>query len=105
MSMSQSEYDKGYTLYRPGAEYDQNASIVHKPLNKQSPEVVMREYVNPRSGEVTQVPLGIDPGFAYNPGISRQKALQDVVDAKLRSADPNLAEAARRAGFKNDGTP
>jgi SPP1 gp7 family putative phage head morphogenesis protein len=27
-----------------------------------------RRYVNPRTGEVSEVPAGIDPGFAYNPG-------------------------------------
>ena len=64
--------------------------------------MVTREYVNPRTGEVTQVPVGIDPGFAYNPGIARQQALQEVVDGKLRSADPALADAARRAGLKKD---
>lgn len=102
MSMSQRDYDNGYTLDRPGAEYDQNAPTVRKPLKKQAPEVVMREYVNPRTGEVTQVPEGIDPGFAYNPGIARKKALQEVMDGKLRSADPALADAARRAGLKKD---
>ncbi len=112
MSMSQRDYDKGYTLDRPGAEYWQKspvdgeppkkAPIVQKPLKKQAPPVATREYVNPRTGEVTQVPVGIDPGFAYNPGMARQQALQQVVDGKLRSADPGLADAARRAGFTKD---
>ena len=102
MSMSQRDYDKGYTLDRPGAEQNQNAPVVQKALKKQAPQVVMREYVNPRTGEVTQVPEGIDPGFAYNPGIARQQALQQIVDGKLRSADPGLADAARRAGFTKD---
>ena len=75
---------------------------MRKPLNKQAPEVKMREYVNPRSGEVTQVPEGIDPGFAYNPGLARQQALQQLVDGKLRGAAPGLADAARRDGFKKD---
>ena len=52
--------------------------------------------------ELAQVPVGIDPGFAYNPGIARQQALQEVADGKLRSADPALADAARRAGLKKD---
>lgn len=102
MSMSQRDYDKGYTLDRPGAEQNQNAPVVQKALKKQAPQVVMREYVNPRTGEVTQVPEGIDPGFAYNPGMARQQALQQIVDGKLRSADPGLADAARRAGFTKD---
>ena len=102
MSMSQRDYDQGYTLDRPGAETNQNAPVVQKPLIKQAPQVVMREYVNPRTGEVAQVPVGIDPGFAYNPGMARQQALQQIVDGKLRSADPGLADAARRAGFTKD---
>lgn len=33
-----------------------------------SPAVEMRDWRNPRTGVVSQVPVGIDPGFAYNPG-------------------------------------
>ncbi|WOI47736.1 phage minor head protein [Acidovorax sp. BLS4] len=99
MSMSQRDYDKGYTLSRPDAETDANASMVRKPLIKQAPDVELQDYVNPRTGEVTQVPVGVDPGFAYNPGQARQQALQQLVASKLQGADPRLADAARRAGF------
>ena len=40
-------------------------------------------YVNPRTGEVSPVPRGIDPGFAHNPGKDRDAAL---FEASLRKA-------------------
>lgn len=89
MSMSQRDYDAGKT---PTGE----------PLKKDAPPVVLREYVNPRTGEISQVPVGIDPGFAYNPGMARQAAMQDVVAGKLAGASPDLADAARRAGLEKD---
>lgn len=86
MSMTQRDFDKGKA---PDGS----------PLNKTAPPVVLRDYVNPRTGEITQVPAGIDPGFAYNPGIARQRALQDLVDGKLRGASPDLGDAARKDGL------
>jgi SPP1 gp7 family putative phage head morphogenesis protein len=85
-SISQRDFDKGKAP--DGA-----------PLNKTAPPVVMRDYVNPRTGEITQVPTGIDPGFAYNPGVARQRAQQELVDSKLRGASPDLADAARKDGL------
>ena len=35
-----------------------------------SPKVETYEWTNPKTGEVTDVPKGIDPGWAYNPGKS-----------------------------------
>lgn len=102
MSMTQRDYDKGYTMDRPGAETTPNAPLVKVPLNKQAPPEVTREYVNPRTGEVTQVPLGIDPGFAYNPGQARQQALEQQLEGKLKGAAPGLADAARRAGLRKE---
>ena len=99
MSMTQRDYDQGYTLDRPGSETDANAPLVRVPLKKQAPPNVTREYVNPRTGEVMQVPLGIDPGFAYNPGQAREQALRRQLESKLQGADPTLADAARKAGF------
>ena len=99
MSMTQRDYDKGYTLSRPGAETDPDAPLVRTSIKTQAPKEVLQEYTNPRTGEVTQVPEGIDPGFAYNPGIARKQALQQLVDGKLKGADPALSRAARRAGL------
>lgn len=50
-----------------------------------APPSPTREYVNPRTGEVSRVPEGIDPGWAYNPGASRATELQDELDAKERA--------------------
>lgn len=50
----------------------------------QAPPVTLREYTNPRTGEVSQVPDGIDPGFAYNPGASRQQHLEQALRTKLQ---------------------
>ena len=49
-----------------------------------APPVAEREYENPRTGEVSRVPVGIDPGFAYNPGESRTARLQRVYEAKVK---------------------
>ena len=44
-----------------------------------APPTREREYTNPRTGEVSMVPEGIDPGWAYNPGESRaQRAAKDL---------------------------
>lgn len=50
----------------------------------QAPPIATREYVNKRTGEVMQVPVGIDPGWAYNPGSGKQANL-DAGLAKKRA--------------------
>lgn len=48
-------------------------------------------YTNPRTGEVSQVPRGIDPGFGWNPGKSRLAALTPPATDTLKipfSGDP-----------------
>ena len=39
------------------------------------------------------MPRGIDPGFAYNPGMARLQAQNDLVRGKLGSVAPELAKA------------
>ncbi len=52
-------------------------------LKTEAPDVQWVPYVNPHTGEMTAVPRGIDPGFAYNPGMARDAAF---FDAALRKA-------------------
>lgn len=61
-----------------------------------SPEIKKREWVNKRTGEIMQVPVGIDPGFDINPGKSRAAHLQQVVTTKINQAKPAIAQAAVR---------
>ncbi len=56
------------------------------------PRDTFRKFVNKRTGEVTEVPDGIDPGWAYNPGKAGWQALQAT--QKLIDAPPELAAAA-----------
>lgn len=39
-----------------------------KSVPDEAPPLDLREWTNPKTGEVHQVPKGIDPGFDYNPG-------------------------------------
>ncbi|MBY0395537.1 MAG: hypothetical protein K2X91_03580, partial [Thermoleophilia bacterium] len=59
------------------------------------PPQTSRTYVNQRTGQVTRVPDGIDPGWAYNPGKAGWRA--SVVADKLADAPPVLAAAAIEA--------
>lgn len=43
--------------------------------SERPPAVPERDYVNRRTGEVIRVPQGVDPGFAYNMGMSSLRAL------------------------------
>jgi len=37
-------------------------------IRTEAPKTIFTSFTNPRTGEVTQVPKGIDPGFAHNVG-------------------------------------
>lgn len=42
-------------------------------IRTEAPALEELPFVNRRTGEVVQVPRGIDPGFAYNPGIAAER--------------------------------
>ena len=55
-----------------------------KSVSDEAPPSPTREYTNPRTGEISRVPVGIGPGWAYNPGESRLQHLQEQLDEKRR---------------------
>lgn len=62
----------------------------------ESQVIEMREVINPRTGEAKWVPVGIDPGWESNPGLHRQRSMQNFLKDKLDNADPAIAQAAAR---------
>jgi hypothetical protein len=58
-------------------------------------------YTNARTGEVTEVPEGVDPGFGYNPGkVAVDLHAARVAASKWVSAPPPLAAAAQAESVK-----
>jgi SPP1 gp7 family putative phage head morphogenesis protein len=51
----------------------------------EAPPVQRREWVNKRTGEVMQIPVGIDPGFDYNPGEGRVAELRYALEGKRKA--------------------
>ncbi len=81
MSISQASYDKGMS---PNGER----------LNKIAPDVQYKDWTNKRTGVVERVPVGIDPGFGYNPGVARGQNLLDVTRNKLDGLPAPMRNAA-----------
>lgn len=50
------------------------------------PTIAMKTVVNARTGEVREIPEGIDRGFETNPGLSRAKSLVEILEARLQQA-------------------
>lgn len=62
----------------------------------ESPEVPTVPRVNKRTGEVREVPVGIDPGWDRNPGRARMQAMRDHLAGELTAADSAVAQVALR---------
>ena len=88
-------------------DYDKGTTPTGAPMVKKAPEVEMREWLDKRTGEIKAVPVGIDPGFGYNVGAARSRAvaLENLIVERLAKAWPDLARAARDAGMAPWHTP
>lgn len=61
----------------------------------QAPASPLREWTNPRTGEILQVPAGVDPGWGYAPGLSRRaEDLARLALEKVAAAPADLGAAA-----------
>lgn len=63
---------------------------------RQAPVIERRPFQNPRTGEVVEVPRGLDPSWRRNPGKLRRENLQDVLAGRMRALDPVMRQAAVR---------
>jgi len=50
------------------------------------------EWTNPRTGEIVQVPVGVDPGFGYAPGASRSEDALRLAREKAAAAPPEFRQ-------------
>ncbi|MFZ5483495.1 MAG: phage minor head protein [Pseudomonadota bacterium] len=88
MSMSQRDYDTWKAQGR---------------LKTEPPPGETRRWVDKRSGEVHQVPIGIDPGFAYNPGKATLASKGQLLLNRAIDADPRTAALAIREYLSGPG--
>lgn len=80
-------------------DYERGQTPSGQPMVKAAPPERLREWTNTRTGETLQVPVGIQPGFAYNVGKARAAELAKLVDKKLSETTPAIAKAVRDAGL------
>jgi SPP1 gp7 family putative phage head morphogenesis protein len=80
------------------------------PVKTDAPAIDLVPWVNPGTGEITPVPRGIDPGFAYNPATERDAGFFDAALRKAAASHPlagavAVAQAtADHAGFVAQST-
>lgn len=72
-------------------EYERGTTPGGQRMNKAAPPERLREWENPRTGEVLQVPEGVHPAFVGNPGRDRAQALRRLERERTRSWPADLA--------------
>ena len=77
-------------------EYDAGTTATGATINKAAPPERLREWVNPRTGEVQQVPEGVHPAFVGNAGKDRAASLQRASELKLQALPSDLQQPARQ---------
>lgn len=59
-----------------------------------APRAESHPWTNPRTGQVEQIPAGVDPQFAHNPGQTRHEQLQKIAKEKISQLPKDLQGAA-----------
>lgn len=70
---------------------DRDAYLAQEGYSEDAPDFGTADYVNRRTGEVTKVPRGIDPGWQTNPGLSRARTLVTQLSETLTEAGAERA--------------
>lgn len=65
----------------------------YKPGSR-PPPVPTRQWLNKRTGEIEEIPVGVDPGWHTNPAKHRAATLDALLGGALDAADPTLRAAA-----------
>ena len=86
MSMSQRDYDAWKAQGR---------------LKTEAPPAETRRWVDKRNGDIRDVPVGIDPGFDYNPGKATLASKGQLLLGKALDADPRTAAVAVREALSD----
>lgn len=72
-------------------------------LQFEPPAETFMAFRNKRTGEISQVPEGIDPGWAYNPGrVNHKAAINQALAEKSSEGPAELVEAAVRERVASD---
>lgn len=67
-----------------------------------APKIEYRDWTNKRTGSIERVPLGIDPGWAYNPGKAAAQNINAAIAQKLNGAAQPIAVAALKDLVKSE---
>ncbi len=60
----------------------------------EAPDIIYKDWINKRTGEVEKVPEGIDPAWDHHPALDRQTHIQKVLKNKLNNSDNATAVRA-----------
>lgn len=101
VGLTRAEYERGYSLSRPGAETNPLAPTVREPFKTEPPPQQTIAWENPATGEIQRIPAGIDPGFDYNAGTAgASQAFEELVRQKLARLSPAIRDAAERSRLR-----
>lgn len=79
-------------------EFDRGTTPAGGTMNKTAPTVVLRDWLDRNTGQVRQIPAGVDPGFGFNPGQARRDAQATLWTSKLAGLPPQLGQVLRQQG-------